>query len=349
MNIIKQERKKKNSQENEKLKINFLSVKINKIIEIVIVPKKSSKNFIYKNVAIDLDEKLILKILSSRYENVFITIISSENDLKELSIRKPDLVFSGVKYFNFNNKKIWLNDFLEDFGIKYIVSNSSALQNESDKNKAKKIMQKTKVKTADFFLSFPGKHPSESSLPLKFPLFIKPSTGGNSLGVDFNSIVYNYASFKAKVLDIKLNQNLPSLVETYLSGKEYSVGIFEDNTSGNLIAMPIEIIVKKNINGHCILDFNVKKNDQEKVIEVLDMIIFDKLVKLAKKSFKALGGKSIGRIDIKMNQSGIPHFIEANLMPGLEKGYFYRSCLINFQMSYEDMIFNIASIGLTSH
>jgi len=349
MNIIKQERKKKNFQENQRLKINFLSVKINKTIEIVIVPKKSNKDFIYKNVAIDLDEKLILKILSSRYENVFITTISSENDLKELSIRKPDLVFSGVKYFYFNNKTIWLNDFLEDFGIKYIVSNSSALQNEFNKNKAKKIMQKTKVKTADFFLSFPGKHPSESSLPLKFPLFIKPLTGGNSRGVDFNSIVYNYASFKAKVLDIKLNQNLPSLVETYLSGKEYSVGIFEDNTSGNLIAMPIEIIVEKNINGHCILDFNVKKNDQEKVIKVSDMIIFDKLVKLAKKSFKALGGKSIGRIDIKMNQSGIPHFIEANLMPGLEKGYFYRSCLLNFQMSYEDMIFNIANIGLTSH
>jgi len=264
MNIIKQERKKKNSQENQKLKINFLSVKINKTIEIVIVPKKSNKDFIYKNVAIDLDEKLILKILSSRYENVFITTISSENDLKELSIRKPDLVFSGVKYFYFNNKIIWLNDFLEDFGIKYIVSSSSALQNEFNKNKAKKIMQKTKVKTADFFLSFPGKHPSESSLPLKFPLFIKPLTGGNSRGVDFNSIVYNYASFKAKVLDIKLNQNLPSLVETYLSGKEYSVGIFEDNTSGNLIAMPIEIIVEKNINGHCILDFNVKKMIKKK-------------------------------------------------------------------------------------
>ena len=57
----------------------------------------------------------------------------------------------------------------------------------------------------------------------------------------------------------------------------------------------------------------------------------------------------MGRIDIKMDHLGEPHFIEANLMPGLEKGYFYRSCLINFQMSYEDMIFNIASIGLTSH
>ena len=64
------------------------------------------------------------------------------------------------------------------------------------------------------------------------------------------------------------------------------------------------------------------------------------LSKLAKDSFKALGGKSLGRIDIKMDHLAVPHFIEANLMPGLRKGYFYRSCVLNLDMSYEDMIFS---------
>ena len=158
----------------------------------------------------------------------------------------------------------------------------------------------------------------------------------------------DFISFEAKVLDIHLKQNSPSLVETYLSGKEYSVGIFENSADGSLNAMPIEIIVKKNLNGHCILDFDVKKNDEEKVIPVSDIKIFNKLSKIAKDSFRALGGKSLGRIDIKMDQHGTPHFIEANLMPGLRKGYFYRSCQINLDMSYEDMIFNIASTGLNS-
>ena len=54
--------------------------------------------------------------------------------------------------------------------------------------------------------------------------------------------------------------------------------------------MPIEIIVKENVDGHCILDFDVKKNDEENVIFVSDVIVFDKLSKLAKDSFKALGG-----------------------------------------------------------
>jgi D-alanine-D-alanine ligase len=82
---------------------------------------------------------------------------------------------------------------------------------------------------------------------------------------------------------------------------------------------------------------------------VKDVKIFNKISKLAKESFKALGGKSLGRIDIKMNSQGIPCFMEANLMPGLRKGYFYRACVLNLGMTYEDMIFTIANTGLSSN
>jgi D-alanine-D-alanine ligase len=349
--IIKNTIKKEFSAINKILtlkKNNILPIKITKAIEIVIVPNFGEVNSHQDNVGIILEEKKILKILSKRYKNVVITEINCEQDLEELVARKPDLVFSGVKYFFFNNRKVWLNDYLEMFDIPYIASSKLALDNESNKNQAKKLMQKAKIKTADFFITNPGEYSDETLIPIKFPLFIKPVTGGDSRGIDKHSIVLNFESFVAKVLNIKAEQNSASLVETYLSGKEYSVGIFEDSINGSLRAMPIEIIVKKNIDGHCILDFDVKKNDEEKVIPVTDIKIFNKLSKLAKDSFKALGGKSLGRIDIKMNHLGVPHFIEANLMPGLRKGYFYRSCVINLGMSYEDMIFSIANTGLSS-
>ena len=329
-------------------KKNIVPLKINKSIEIVIVPNLGEINSHQDNVGIILEEKNVLKILSKRYKNVLITEINSEEDLEALVKRKPDLVFSGVKYFSFNNKNIWLNDYLEIFKIPYIASSKAALDNESDKNKAKKIMQKNNIRTADFFITNPGEYLKESSIPIKFPLFIKPVTGGDSRGVDKNSLVFNFEDFTTKVMDIKIKQNSPSLVETYLSGKEYSVGIFEDSIDGSLRAMPIEIIIKKNIDGHCILDFDVKKNDEESVILVSDIVVFDKLSKLAKDSFKALGGKSLGRIDIKMNHLGVPYFIEANLMPGLRKGYFYRSCVLNLDMNYDDMILSIANTGLSS-
>ena len=329
-------------------KNNIFKVKINKSIEIVIVHNPGEKNFHQDNVGIILEENKILKILSQRYSEVVITKIQHKKDLDRLLKRKPDLVFSGVKYFNFNNDKVWLNDCLEAYGIRYIASSRAALDNESDKNKAKKLIVKANIKTADFFVATPDEHEHSSSIPIPFPLFIKPVKGGDSRGIDSNSVAYNFASFKKKVLEIKTKHNLSSLVETYLPGKEYSVGIFQDSIKGTLRAMPIQIIVKKNINGHRILDFNVKKDDEEKVIAVTDTKIFKKISKLAKEAFKALGGKSLGRIDIKMNERGVPHFMEANLMPGLRKGYFYRSCLLNLDMNYDDMILNIANTGLSS-
>ncbi|MDA8538684.1 D-alanine--D-alanine ligase [Pelagibacteraceae bacterium] len=331
------------------LRKNIFQIKINKSIEIVIVHNPGEKNFHQDNVGIILEENKILKILSKRYTDVSITKIDNKKDLDRLLKRKPDLVFSGVKYFNFNDKKVWLNDCLEAYDIPYIASSRTALDNESDKNLAKKLVLKAKIKTADFFVTEPDQHQHESSIPISFPLFIKPVKGGDSRGIDSNSIAYNFSSFKKKVLEIKTKHNLSSLVETYLPGKEYSVGIFQDSINGTLRAMPIEIIIKKNINGHCILDFDVKKDDEEKVIAVTNKKILKKLSKLAKKAFKALGGKSLGRIDIKMNHQGVPHFMEANLMPGLRKGYFYRSCLLNLDMNYDDMIFNIANTGLSSH
>ena len=329
-------------------KKNIFQIKINKSIEIVIVHNPGEKNFHQDNVGIILEENKILKILSKRYTDVLITKINNKKDLDRLLKRKPDLVFSGVKYFNFNNEKVWLNDCLEAYDIPYIASSRTALDNESDKNLAKKLILKAKIKTADFFVTSPEEHECVSTIPIAFPVFIKPVKGGDSRGIDSNSVAYNFLSFKKKVLEIKTKHNLASLVETYLPGKEYSVGIFQDSIKGTLRTMPIEIVIKKNINGHCILDFDVKKDDEEKVIAVTDIKIFKKLSKLAKEAFKALGGKSLGRIDIKMNDKGVPHFMEANLMPGLRKGYFYRSCLLNLDMNYDDMILNIVNTGLSS-
>jgi len=329
-------------------KKHFFPYKIDKTIEIIIVRKLADTTANQKNVGIVLDEKLILEILSKHYSNVSITEINTENDLKKLALRKPDLVFSGVKYFYFADGIIWLNDYLELHDILYIASSRTALHNEHDKSIAKRIVQKANIRTADFFTTAPGEHLTEMSIPIAFTLFIKPLTGGDSRGVDKNSIEYDFLSFQAKVLDIKRNHNLRSLVETYLSGKEYSVSILQDNSNGNLKAMPIEIVVKKNINGHRILDYDIKENDHEKVIEVSDSKIFNQLSDLSKNAFTALGGKSLGRIDIKMNHRGVPHFIEANLMPGHRKGYFYRSCILNLNMSYEQMILTVADNGLPS-
>ena len=302
----------------------------------------------HDSIGINLDTNLIFKILSKEFVNIKVTKIDSQFDLKQLVKRKPKLVFSGIKYFNFNNKKIWLNDFLDLHGINYINSKRSSYDNVNDKSFAKIIMQKNNIKTADFFTVKSKEYLNALSLPIKFPLFIKPLSGGDSVGIDQNSIVNNFEEFEKKVLDIHSNQNSSCIAETYLSGKEYSVGILQDVMSKSLIAMPIEIFVKGDLNGNHILDYNTKKHDLETVYPVNDPIIYKKISELAKTAFILLKGRLFGRIDIKMDMKGVPHFIEANLMPGLQKGYFYRSCSINLNMNYEQMITKLSKNALNS-
>ena len=142
--------------------------------------------------------------------------------------------------------------------------------------------------------------------------------------------------------------NCDALVESYLVGSEFSVGILEDEKSGVLTAMPIEIIAPKNKGGHRVLDFDIKRLDQEKVRQVKNKTLRKKLSETGTSAFAALGGRSFGRIDIKLCAKGIPHFIEANLMPGLSKGYFYRSCAINLGITYDEMILLLCSNRLKS-
>ncbi len=294
-----------------------------------------------------MDENLILEILSKSYENVVITVIKTENDLKALAKRKPDLVFSGVKYFIFDKKEdIWLSDYLKEHNIDYITSNKEALSNEYFKDNAKNIVKNANVNTAKFFTTQPDEHPTESSLPVTFPLFLKPITGGDSRGINPESVVFDFKKYQAKVLDIFETQQSRTLVENYLSGKEYSVSIVENKSKNILMILPVEIIAVKNKNGHRVLDYEAKKNDLEEVIAVVDKKIKKELCNIALNSFMALGGKTIGRIDIKTSYNGILHFIEANLMPGLGNGYFSRSFMLNENIDYEQMILKIADAGM---
>jgi len=331
-----------------------MNQKINKHIEIVVLSKELNCVAQHQNIGTNLNTKIISGILNKVYENVFISVINTKNELELLVAKKPDLVFSGIKYFCFNqpsngsNLNIWLTDYLDKHNIAYIGSNRKALLKEYDKSCAKKIISEFNINTAPFFTTQPDEYITMDSIPIAFPLFIKPNTGGGSEGIDLNSFVNNLNGLHKKVRSIFINHHTSSLVETYLSGSEYSVGIFEDHLTGCLTAMPIEIIANKNKNGHRILDFNVKKMDTETVHKITNLKVRKLIVSLATSAFKALGGQSYGRIDIKMDAHGIPHFVEANFMPGLEKGYFYRACLINQKMTYEHMIIKIAEIGLSS-
>lgn len=131
------------------------------------------------------------------------------------------------------------------------------------------------------------------------------------------------------------------MVEKHLSGKEYTVAIIQDFKNDSYQVYPIELLARKNSKGDRILGFTDKIADEERAFEIEDKNIKTRVSKLAIDSFKALGAKGHGRVDIRMNEKGVPYFLEANLVPGLGYGYFYRCYNLNTKLTYEQMILSI--------
>ena len=202
------------------------------------------------------------------------------------------------------------------------------------------------VQTAGFFVTKPGQYHSSNTLPLKFPLFIKPPHRGHGIGIDDSSVVRSFAEYEQKIESILVNYSSSSLVEQYLSGREFSVAILEQPNGHESLVMPVEIIAQENSRGDRILGHRIKNQDKEEVIAVDTEVIKNCVSVLAKSVFIALGGKGYGRVDIRMSDAGTAYFLEANLSPGLGHGYLARACEINKKMSYETMILKIAELGL---
>jgi len=322
--------------------------KINKYIEIVRSTTPSLSSMGQKSCG------MIKAVLEQQYQKVGVTFVSDTNDLDRLVNKQPDLVFLGVKNVPSEQDPeslVWVSDYLDKRGINYTGSTQSAIMLDFDKPAAKQIVRSSGLHSAAYFTAQPGQYTGSHDLPLNFPLFIKPPNGGGGKGIGADSVARNFVSYQQKVQSIYDKYGTESLVETYLPGREFSVAIIENDSNKELLAMPIELITEQNSSGDRILGQKVKSDDTEHVIAVAEGHIRQAVVQLAKDVFEVLGARDYGRIDIRLNENNEPHFLEANLIPGLAQhdftSYFTSACIINKSMNYEVIIGLLAEIGLS--
>ena len=267
-----------------------------------------------------------------------VTVCDTIFDLYSVVQRKPDLVVIVVKYILLeNDEKLWLSDFFEENDVAYTGSEKHNLSYDSDKVSAKLQVSSKGIDTTNYFVTLPGQYRSEEELPLSFPLFIKPSDSANGNGVDLNSLVHDFEHYREKVKSIHDQYDENVLVEAYLEGAEFTVAVIEN--AGELIVAPVEIIPPEE-GGIRILGSKVKKENTEILKLITDADILSKVIDIAEKSFRALGARDFGRIDIKMDDRGQCHFIEANLVPGMKRNssYFPRACEMSSGLDYDAVV-----------
>ncbi len=323
--------------------------KLNKHIEIVCSATT------YLSSMSQASRDAVLEVLSKHYAKVGITIVNNLSDLEALVATRPDLVFLGMKFVPTDQalgmedpKKIWIAKYLDDYGIANTGSDHFAHELELNKPMAKQRVTQAGLKTAPSFVAAQSKLLRSEDVTLAYPVFIKPTNRGGGLGIDSDSVAHNYEQLKAKVNAIATNLGSDSLVEEYLPGREFSVAILKDELSGEFALMPLELIAPLDERGERLLSEAVKSSDTETAIRVTDEAVKSKITSLAINAFYALGAREYGRVDIRLDKSGIPHFLEANLLPSLIRGYgnFPKACFLNGGLDFEPMILSIVRLAL---
>jgi len=290
----------------------------------------------------------ILEVLKKNYINADIAIVDNLSGLQVLVNRKPDLLFLGMQYvIDNNNEKVWLSDYLDDLNIPYTGSAQCAHRLEMNKHRAKQAMIDAGIQTSPYLVVKRDDDCEQNFDSLSFPMFVKPTSQGGGAGIDTNSVVNNIDELITKISSIARKNKADSLVEQYLTGREFSVAVIRTENSDELTAMPIELVTQPDENGISILSRSVKSGNDETVLEVTDVDVRAKVSSLAIDAFRALGARDYGRIDIRMDGHGVPHFLEANLIPSLIENYgsFPKACMLNDNLDYEPMILRIVHLA----
>ena len=234
---------------------------------------------------------------------------------------KPDLVFNMAEGIKGRNRESQVPALLELLDIPYSGSDPAALNIALDKALAKKIVRQHGIPTPNFFTMNTGKE----RLPkdLRFPLIVKPVAEGSSKGVHATSVVENEAELREAAQKMVAKYDQPALVEDYIGGREFTVGLLGERRPK--VLPPMEVVFLDQAETRPVYSFEFKQDWSSKirydVPAQLEPAQLKALERAARECFIALGCRDVARVDFRMDEQGKIYFLECNPLPGLTPGW----------------------------
>jgi D-alanine-D-alanine ligase len=237
---------------------------------------------------------------------------------------------------------------LEAYDIPYVFSDPLTLALSLDKAMCKRVVRDAGVPTPDFAVIARLEDVSRVRLP--YPLFLKPVAEGSGKGVDRNSKVNDAAGLKAVAADLLRRFAQPVLVETYLSGREFTVGIVGTGEDAEVLGVT-EIVPKAGFVGPGYGLENKSEGWEEKVdVRSVPPAEAASAGAVALAAWRALNCRDGGRIDIRCDGNGAPHFIEVNPLAGLRPKHSDLCFIAEYAgLTYEELIGRIMASFLKRH
>jgi len=235
-----------------------------------------------------------------------------------LSNTQVDVVFNIAEGFKGRTRESQVPALLELLDIPYSGSDPATLAIALDKALAKRVVRQHGILTPNFMLMATSKEKLPRELA-SFPLIVKPNAEGSSKGVHPASVVRSEAELRdtAKKLIDKYKQ--PVLVEQYISGREFTVGLLGERRPRVLPIMEVVFLDRQDVTP--VYSFEHKQDWNNKlrydVPARLDFAQQRAIERAARDVFLALNCRDVARIDFRMDVQGRPYFLECNPLPGL--------------------------------
>jgi D-alanine-D-alanine ligase len=183
---------------------------------------------------------------------------------------------------------------------------------------------------------------------MKFPLIVKPNAEGSSKGIGSTSVVDTEDDLRAAVKICVERYRQPALVEEYIAGREFTVGLLGDKRPR--VLPPMEIKFKK-ATKRPVYDYAVKQEWEEHVYYECPAKLTEAeqkaIEKIARATFWALDCRDVARVDMRMDADGRIYVLEVNPLPGLTPGYSDLVLIAQAAgMEYDQLIAEIMVGGL---
>lgn len=238
---------------------------------------------------------------------------------RKLTDLDVDLVFNIAEGIRGPSREAQVPALLDLLGIPYTGSEPATLSITLDKGLAKRIVRQSGVPTPRAALVMPGEAPPKA---LRFPVIVKPNAEGSSKGVTGASVARDGDQLAATLTGLHAQYKSGMLVEEFLPGREFTVGILGQPPR----ALPImEILFDPSCGPLPVYSYALKTEAELgvsfKVPADLEPPLADELRRVALASFEALGCRDVGRVDLRLDADGVPNFVEVNPLPGLAPGF----------------------------
>lgn len=251
-----------------------------------------------------------------------------------------DLVFNIAEGVSGFGREAQVPALLDAFDIPYTFSGPMILALTLHKGMTKHVIRDLKIPTPDFVVV--GRPSEVKSISLPLPLFIKPVAEGSSKGIDSQSMITKKGDLMPSCLRLMERFKQPVIVETFLPGREFTVGILGTGSGARSIGV-IEVLSKED--GDDVYSYENKENYEDLVeYRLAEGAISAEAESVALRAWRGLGCRDAGRVDVKADEKGRLSFLEVNPLAGLNP---VRSdlCIIarKVGMSYESLIGEIMS------